>query len=400
MSGFGLRTAQWLAAKGARHLVLISRSGSARYETRAAIAQLEQNGVTVRIDACDVSDFKAISTLLSQIGVALPPLRGIVHAAAVFEDGLIRNMNRDQIRRVFAPKILGAHYLHQLTLGKPLDFFILFSSATTLFGNPGQGNYVAANVCLETLAARRRAAGLPALCVEWGAIDDTGFLARNPQAKEALQARMGGSATASAVALDVLEELLLADRSGVGVMELDWKALTRFLPTAGTPRFSKLACFAEDSRNDDIGIRDVRGMLTTLSTPELLAAFAEMLKTDVAEILRTSPERIDDDRSLYDMGFDSLMGVELSTAVEVRFGTRLPVMALSDSPTIARLSTRLLSQLSSAQQARENTKEAVVTEQALEIATQHADDSNAAVIAAVAARIQSEEADPTARIIH
>jgi phthiocerol/phenolphthiocerol synthesis type-I polyketide synthase C len=400
LTGFGLKTAQWLASRGARHLVLINRSGPAAPEAQAAIAQLVQDGVTVRAEACDVSDVRAISSLLSEVAVALPPLRGIVHAAAVIEDSLIRNMTREQIRRVFAPKILGAHHLHQLTLGKPLDFFILFSSATTLFGNPGQGNYVAANACLEALAARRRAAGLPALCVGWGAIDDAGYLARNPQIKEALQGRMGGSAIGSAVALDALEELLLADRSGVGVMELDWKALARFLPAANTPRFSELARHSEDTKTDETGVKDVRRMLTTLSAPELLAAFADMLKADVAEILRISPDKIDENRSLYEMGFDSLMGVELSTAVEVRFGIRLPVMALSENPTIANLSARLLNQLSSAKESGERLAEAEVADRALEIATQHADDVNADVIAAVATHIHSEEPRPATRIIH
>ena len=145
---------------------------------------------------------------------------------------------------------------------------------------------------------------------------------------------------------------------------------------------------------------DVRRMLTTLSGPELLAGFAGLLRVDVAGILRTSPEKIDDNRSLYDMGFDSLMGVELSTAVEVRFGVRLPVMALSENPTIAGLSARLVSQLSNGHGRGERDSEVEASDLALEIATQHADDANAQVLAAVAARIQSEDAAPASRIIH
>ena len=135
-------------------------------------------------------------------------------------------MDEDQIRSVLGPKALGAYYLHELTLDSTLDFFILFSSATTLFGNPGQGNYVAANACLEALAKNRRAAGLAATCVRWGAIEDVGFLARNEKIKDALQNRMGGSTIHSTIALDILEDMLVADRSGLGVMELDWNALS------------------------------------------------------------------------------------------------------------------------------------------------------------------------------
>jgi len=399
LSGFGLKAAEWLASKGARNLVLISRGGAVAPEAQAAIATLARAGITVHAAACDVSDAKAVSSLLAETAVALPPLRGIVHAASVIEDGLIRNMSRDQIRRVFAPKILGAHYLHQLTLGKPLDFFILFSSATTLFGTPGQGNYVAANACLEALAARRRAAGLPALCVCWGAIDDAGYLARNPRIKEALQSRMGGSAIPAVVALDALEELLLADHSGVGIMELDWKALARFLPSASTPRFGELARAAEDVKSEENGVEDVRRLLAKLSTPELLATFGEMLKTDVAGILRTSPDKIDEQRSLYDMGFDSLMGVELVTAVELRFGIRLPVMALSESPSIANLCARVLDQLSGVGGSNEDLPDEDVTDRARRIALQHADEAHADVIATVAAQLQTDKPEPAGRII-
>ncbi len=110
LSGFGLKTAQWLASRGARNLILVGRRGLATPEAQAAVAALQSAGVRVHGAACDVSDAKEISTLLSEIAVILPPLRGLVHAATVIEDGLIRNVSRDQIRRVFAPKILGAQY--------------------------------------------------------------------------------------------------------------------------------------------------------------------------------------------------------------------------------------------------------------------------------------------------
>ena len=399
LSGFGLRTAQWLAAKGARSLVLMSRSGCASAEARAGVAELEAAGVKVHAAACDVTDRRALAALLSEIAVILPPLRGIVHAATVIEDGLIRNLSRNQVRRVLAPKILGAHHLHQLTLGRELDFFIMFSSATTLFGNPGQASYVAANAGLEALAAARRAAGLPALCVRWGAIDDTGYLARNPALKEALEGRMGGSALQSAVALDALEELVLAHRSGLAVLELDWKALGRFLPTAGTPKFSEVALNADDAKADESGGQDVRRMLATLSEAELSAAFIDLLKKEVGEILRIVPERIDENRLLYDIGFDSLMGVELATAVEARFGARLPVLALSDNPTVAKLCARIIGQLTGAEGAEEEPAAADIIAQARQIAAQHADEAHLDAIALTAEELQSGELTAVSRMI-
>ena len=309
------------------------------------MAGWKNKGSTFTQPPATLPDKKAIAALLAEIAKAHPPLKGIVHAATVINDGLIRNMDADQIRSVLAPKALGAQYLHEMTLDTPLDFFILFSSATTLFGNPGQGNYVAANACLEALAKQRRANGLAATCVRWGAIDDVGFLARNEKIKDALQNRMGGSALNSAIALDALESMLIADRSGLGVMELDWTALSRFLPSSGSPKFSELARHAGDNNGDEDTADDIQRLLSELSDADLLATLTEMLKREVGEILRVSPDKIDPARSIYDMGLDSLMGVELVVALESRFGTRLPVMALSQSPTILKLAEQIIQQL-------------------------------------------------------
>jgi phthiocerol/phenolphthiocerol synthesis type-I polyketide synthase C len=134
----------------------------------------------------------------------------------------------------------------------------LYSSATTLFGNPGQGNYVAANAALEALARARLAAGLTATCVRWGVIDDVGFLARNQKIKDALQSRMGGSALPSAVALEALEAMLIADRSDLGVLEIDWRALSRFLPSASAPKFSELSRGGAEGDTEDEGGVDLQ----------------------------------------------------------------------------------------------------------------------------------------------
>jgi len=343
LGGFGLRTAQWLAEKGARHLVLVGRRGVADDTARAAIAALEGQGVQVRAQSCDVTDKQALQGLLQDIARTLPPLRGIVHAAVVIEDGLARNASTETIERTMAAKVLGAQHLHALTQALPLDFCIYYSSATSLFGNPGQSSYVAANHALEALAVQRRDQGLPATCVRWGAIDDVGFLARNEKVKDALLARIGGRALPAAAALDALEGLLLADASGVAVLDLQWPTLARLLPTAAAPRFVELARGDRDSDQDLT--HDVAHLLAILDDTALHAAFGDMLKAEIGEVLRVAPDKIDPERSLYDMGLDSLMGVELIAALESRFGVRLPVMTLSESPTVIKLTARLIAML-------------------------------------------------------
>ena len=304
--------------------------------------------------ACDITDSAQLRSVLASIEASRAPLRGIVHAATVFDDGLIRNLSQEQLQRVLEPKAKGAQFLHELTSHLSLDFFVLFSSATTLFGNPGQANYVAANHWLEALARHRLLQGLPATAVLWGAIDDAGFLARNQDIKDALQSRMGGAALQSQAALDTLEKLLLQRRSGLGVLELDWKALSRFLPAAGTPKFTELARLHSGEQDEESDVDDIQRLLAQMNDQELTELFAEMLKQEISEILRIPASKLDSSRPLQELGLDSLMSVELVVAVEERFGIRLPVMELSETSSIAKLTVRILELLRSHQDAEAN----------------------------------------------
>ncbi len=400
LGGFGLKTAQWLVSKGAKNLVLISRSGPVSSEAISSVAELRASGVRVHAAACDVTNEKALTALFALISTEMPPLRGIVHAAVVIEDGLVRNTNAEQIRNVLAPKILGAQYLHRMTRHMKMEFFILFSSATTLFGNPGQANYVAANAYLESLAEARLAAGLPAMCVRWGAIDDAGFLARNEQIKQAMQSRMGGSALQSEIALNMLEELMVSNRSGLGVLELDWRALNRFLPSAQSPKFSELVTQAGDAEDADDNADDIQRLMAELSPEALLATFKQMLKEEIGEILRISPEKIEDARSLYDMGLDSLMGVELGLAIESRFGVKLPVLALSESPTITKLAEKLITLLTVANTGPDAAPANDLALQVQQAASQHALDLDESILEEVTKDIESNGNAQPSRMIH
>ena len=384
LRGFGLRTAQWLAERGARHLILCSRGGPADTEATSALAALREQGVNVLARACDVTDATALAALLDEARATLPPLRGVVHAAMVLDDGLARSLDAVRIQRVLAPKLLGALNLDALTRDDPLDLFVCFSSATTQFGNPGQGNYVAANAWLEAFVRQRRARGLAATAVCWGAIDDVGYLARNTQIKDALASRMGGRPLPAALALHALGEMLAHDASGLGVLELDWQPLARFLPAAGFPRFAELAR-AGGGADGEAG-DDIAHLLDTLDDEALHERVVDMVKREVGEILRVAPERIDALRSVYDMGLDSLMGVELVVALEQRFGQRLPVMALSESATIDKLARRLVVLLRGDESAAAQAP--AIASQIEQVVAQHAVDVPMEAIADFASHIE------------
>jgi len=347
LSGFGLRTAQWLAEHGARSLVLLGRRGEAGADADTAVilAGLRADGVTIMAPACDVTDRAALAEVLATVAAGISPLRGVIHAAMVIDDSLLCNLTPARLHRVLAPKTLGALHLHALTSDLPLDFFVLYSSATTLFGNPGQGNYVAANMTLEALAADRRARGLPATCVGWGPIGDAGYLAQNTEVLDALVGRMGGHPLKAGDALALLEQLLVTGASNLAVLDLAWGVMARSLSSARSPKFSELAVLAGDAATGTDDAEDLRHQLEGLDLDDLRLAVTDILRRELAEILRLTPDKIEVGRSVYDMGMDSLMGAELITALQAKLGVTLSVMALSEGPTVARLTERIVHEL-------------------------------------------------------
>ncbi|MFO1417409.1 MAG: type I polyketide synthase [Methylotetracoccus sp.] len=378
LSGFGVAIARWLAQRGASHLVLLSRSGKPTAEARNAIAAIERFGVRVRVAACDVTDAGALRVLLSDVHTASAPVRGIVHAAATFDDVLARNMTAESLRAVLAPKVLGALHLHELTQDMPLDFMIFVSSATTLFGNPGQANYVAANHYLEALSESRRASGLPCLCIALGPIADVGYLARNQQIRENLESRLGGNSLSAAEALQALEHALTDDNSGSAVLKLDWRAVSRLIPTAGAPKFQALVQGSDEHGQDNSGFEELQRWLAEMSDEELAPLLINLLKKEVGEILKIPVDRLDEQKSVHDLGMDSLMGMELITAVESRFGVKLPIMALSEGPTIARLVDRIIRQLRTAKTGKAESSaddvRSVAAQYAHELGAEHVDE--------------------------
>lgn len=345
LTGFGLESACWLAARGAGHLVLVGRRGLQTPGAREAVARIEALGAQVTVFACDVADREALAAVLARVARDLPRLRGVLHAAMVLDDALLPRLDEARMRRVLAPKIQGAWNLHELTLPVSLEHFILYSSVTTSLGSPGQANYVAGNAFLESLAAWRRGRGLPGLCVAWGPIGDVGVLARDAALGSGLSARLGGELLDSRRALAQLERAVLENRGQACVAEFDWAKLSRILPAAGVSRFDDLRRLHETGAGRVEAATDIRAALAGKSAEEILQAVQAMVTAEVAQILSIGPERLEPAQSLYDLGMDSLMAVELALGLEKRFDIRLPAMALAEGPSIERVSARVADML-------------------------------------------------------
>ncbi|MGY0585780.1 MAG: SDR family NAD(P)-dependent oxidoreductase [Paraglaciecola chathamensis] len=369
LGGFGLRTAEWLIEKGAKHLLLISRRGPSSKEAADFLLKCQANGISVRAEACDVTDKSALARIIKLCGNELPALKGVIHAATLINDGLIRNLDHEKIKTSLAAKLCGAQYLDELTRTLELDLFVLYSSATSLLGNPGQASYVAANSWLEALTATRRKLNLAATCVRWGAIDDVGFLSRNEETKQALQNRIGGNALRSDAALNMLEQMIIHDTSTLGIIELEWHTLSKFLPTSSQNKFREISLIAGDKEENEEDALSLTLMMQEMSASEFETAVLEILTNELSEILMTPANKIDPNKSIYDMGMDSLMGVELMTALESRMGIRIPVMALTDTPMLSQLANKIIEL---AKQDSETSSESSDDKQALQhLAAQH-----------------------------
>ncbi len=348
LGGFGVETARWLVERGARHLVLLGRTGASSESARSAIADLRATGAEIRVESLDIADGSASKALFSVLEREMPPLAGVVHAAMVLDDAIVANLDERRLVEVLRPKITGAENLERLTSGMSFDYFVLFSSATTAIGNPGQGAYVAANGFLEGLARRRRSAGLPALAIAWGAIDDVGVLARSTATREAIAARAGVKGIKARAALDLMAEALAFEGgpSGdgvIGIADMNWSVARANLKVMTSPSYGRLLNALEPDEAHSRGALDLRELVSRQPPEVARRAIADIVTEELARILRLPREDVSRSKPLSEIGLDSLMAVELTLALETRLGLDAPLGEAAGAFNVTELSARILS---------------------------------------------------------
>jgi phthiocerol/phenolphthiocerol synthesis type-I polyketide synthase C len=348
LSGLGLETARWMAHRGARHLTLVSRSGPAAPDAVAAVEELRAAGCEVLAASVDVSDEAALRRLLVESSQKMPPLAGVVHSAMTLDDAMIPAMTPERFWRGARAKILGAWNLHRLTLDTPLDFFVLYSSVSATLGVPGQANYAAGNAFLESLAHYRRRMNLAGTAVAWGAISDTGYLVRNPGVRETLENRVGVRSLSSRQAFQYLDQILTRDCPQWIAADFNWSKLsTSSAALLRSPRFAELvehgtvASSAEDVEN-------LRTALAAMAPGERHKLLIDLLTKELARVLGSAPARLDPHRPLTELGVDSLMAVELLTAIDTRFHAPITSLEIMGGVTIAQLAGSLAAAIQAA----------------------------------------------------
>ncbi len=350
--GLGLLVAEWMARQGARHLVLVGRSGVKDADAER-FAALQATGAEVVVERADAADEGRMAQVFRRMARSLPPLRGVVHSAGVLDDGVLLSLDWARFETVLAPKLRGAWNLHRLTQRLDLDFFLLFSSAASLLGAPGQANHGAANAFLDALACDRRARGLAACAINWGAWAEIGAAARRG-AGAALELK-GIGTIAPADGLRALAAALQLDTPRLAVVPIDWSVLAAQFPHGRVPAMSRDllagertarqrsrdAAGARGGERDDALLRAVAAAEGP-AQQELLLGYSRAL---AARVLRLPPEKVDAERPLSELGLDSLMAVEVRHRVRGELGVDLPVVRVMEGLTAASLAEELATRL-------------------------------------------------------
>ncbi|WP_247615802.1 beta-ketoacyl reductase, partial [Streptomyces sp. MK37H] len=347
----GVLARHLVTERGARRLLLTSRRGAEAAGAAELAAELTELGAEAHWAACDAADRTALAEVIASVP-ADHPLTAVIHAAGVLDDGIIESLTPERVAHVMRPKVDAAWNLHELTRGLDLSAFVLFSSAAGVFGNPGQGNYAAANTFLDALAQHRRAQGLPAVSLAWGLWEDEGGMAATLATADRQRMSRG-----SMGALSNAEGLALFDVSGLAghavliPAALDIAAL-RAQSTAGvapllrglirTP-VRRAAAGGGGGADEAASLAE---RLAGMSAAERDRFLLNLVCGQVATVLGYGgAAAIEPGAAFKELGFDSLTAVELRNRLGAATGLRLPATLIFDYPTPDALADHLRAEL-------------------------------------------------------
>ncbi|HRI69423.1 MAG TPA: beta-ketoacyl reductase, partial [Polyangium sp.] len=343
LGGLGLSLANWLVEKGAKHLALIGRSAP-NPASEKAIRQMRAAGATVYVMRVNVARRADVDTMMSVINRDMPPLRGVVHAAGVLADKTVLDIGEEEFFKAVDPKVFGAWNLHEATKKLPLDFFVMYSSAATLLGSPGQSNYAAANAFLDALCQSRMATGLPGMSIEWGAFSDVGMAAASDMRGNRITAQGGDSFTPSE-GNQLLERMLQHPRPEVGLIRLDLQRMQTLAPHVTRGPYLKELFAPLPTPEPSPQTNRLLDEVTNATPDERIILLETHVLEQVGRVLRLDPSRIDRLAPFSTLGMDSLMSLELRNRLEPTLGIRLASTLLFAHPTPAALASYLLERL-------------------------------------------------------
>nr|AAT70108.1 CurM [Lyngbya majuscula] len=344
LGALGLKTAAWMAEKGARNLVLISRRQPSE-QAQQTIQSLEELGTQVKVLSADISVESDVANILEQIQTSLPPLLGVIHAAGVLDDGLLQQTNWERFTKVMAPKVNGTWNLHKLTQHLSLDFFVCFSSMSSLLGSPGQGNYAAANAFMDAVVHYRREMGLPGLSINWGGWSEGGMATRLASQHQNRMQTAGISLISPEQGIQVLEELVRTQSTAqVGVLPVDWSVLAKQFSSAN-PSSLLLELLQQETSSEKTDERILEKLQAAPITErqDILKNYIQLV---VAKTLGINPSKISTDDNFVELGMDSLMGMEVVNKLSGDLDFIIYPREFYERPTIDSLTQYLSAELS------------------------------------------------------
>jgi acyl transferase domain-containing protein/surfactin synthase thioesterase subunit/acyl carrier protein len=337
LGSLGLKVAKWMAECGARRLVFTSRRPPHR-RAMETVRELEAKGVRAVVAIGDITKETELNRILGEVHATLPPLRGIFHCAGMLDDGILDQMDWSRFSAVTAPKVKGSWLLHHATRNDELDYFVLFSSILSLIGSPGQSNYTAANAFLDALTEHRRAAGLPAVTLNWGPWADTGLATVSGRRGEAIWKSRGTRYIPPDRGMEVLEHILRRDVGHAAVTITDWREFLKQFPTP-VPFYEELAKGIgpwRTGRGTGRDPRATRALIDSVQGGKRRKLIIELVGQEVAGLLGLGAS-VDLDRPLSELGLDSLMSVSLVNRLEPALGVLIPMATLLKGPSVEEL---------------------------------------------------------------
>ena len=342
LGAIGMEIAGYLAAHGARHLVLTSRRSPSDAAQQRIDALREEYDCDVRATAADVANPHHVARLLATMQAELPPLAGIVHAAGEIGTTPLQTLDDAEVDRVFAGKVWGAWHLSEATADMGLDFFVSTSSISGVWGSFGQTAYSAANAFLDGLAWQQRKQGVPGISVNFGPWSAAGMADEDARAE--LNKR-GVQPLSPADALAGLADLMAASTAQGIVARIDWASFLPLYQLAGKRAFlAQLEREAPESAAapTSSGTTQLVDRLTVAPVQQRKKLIVDYLRDNVADVTRLDPAEIRDEAGFFALGMDSLMAVELRQRLEQAVGKELPATLAMDYPRLVDVADYLL----------------------------------------------------------
>ncbi|KAM0809251.1 hypothetical protein AB5N19_09594 [Seiridium cardinale] len=352
--GLGRSMTRWMVGRGARHILLISRSGRKQGLVADLVEELKQSDdAEVVVKACDAADMDSVTRVVAHCQKEMPPIAGVVHAGMVLRDVLFEEMSFEDYQKVIRSKVASAWNIHNALLSTPLDFFIAISSAAGIVGNRGQAAYAAANTFLDAFVQYRVRLGLPASSIDLAAVADVGYLADNAARQDEVMKNLGGESIKETVVL----ALIMAAVKGSMRQSCNNQCITGLSLGGEGTTAEQLPYFASDAkmnylRNAVLASSSVtsntsrvslRVSLSRIKSPEeavrlVVTGLAEKLSS----ILMVPAEELDPETPITKYGLDSLNAIELRNWITKELGASLQVLELLTSGSLTNLSSIIL----------------------------------------------------------